>query len=758
MTKTKLPNHFALLWLLFMQPITLHHHLKRCGIYPDASALELWWAEENRAIKRAYVKEMFALLLWVTPAVALLLSIIADALGYPLHPVGVAFGVTAGMAAGVTAGMAAGVAFGVTAGMTVGVAFGVAVGVADGVIAGVARVALGVAFGVALGVALGVAAGVTVGVAVGVAELMKKLVGMIVIMGVMIGVILGFKEGVVIGIMTGMLVSISFTLSLYLIYTRLIPFYLIELLLQPFFYLAQRSTNRSTLYFVPVLYHDLSYFPHPFLLSHILLNADTHPETVARVLNACAIAPGQRKIGQAALAHLQARELTTLAQKHQFKAAVDLQGQWLSGIEGADNKLLAFRDTARYLQAAFDTDNGYHRLQHLETTTKSLQALANQLRGDDSLLARVLTDTLHIWENVTASLCRDTQARATVIPNPFRFDNPLNPENDQPIFRGRENLIQRLAALLAHPEESASIALLGPRRCGKTSLLKMLPAKVPDAVFVFFDIQDNPMDSPLAFFQALAKRAREQAQRDRRLELPLILPDAPPFSALTQWFDSLETIGKTSGHRILLCLDEFERLETSFPGTRNDLLKLMGLFRATIQHRSHVRLLVSGAAPFDELDNLWSDHLINVQELRIGLLDRDNSLNLLRKPIPAFPDEAIPLTVAKAIFERVNGQPYLLQLYAKLLVDHLNENEREQANIQDVEHIENLVLSQARSYFSNVFSKKPNIQTALKNLALSKPAQLDRRTHRWLKRRYLLNEQEQLSIPVFGRWIREGNR
>jgi hypothetical protein len=709
MQKTKLPGQFALLWLLFMQPITLHHRLKACGIEkPDVLAWQLWWAKENRAINRAYIKKMFALLLWATPVGALLLSIFADVLSYPLNPVKVAVGVAVGMAVGVTVGMAVGVVVGVALGVALGVVVGVVVGV-------VGSVALGVVVGVVVAIlAFGVAVDVAIDVADGVADVS--------------------------------FIPISANL-------RLILFYPIELLLQLIFYTVQILTNRSTLHLVPVLYHELSYFPHSFLLRHILINADTHPKTVARVLDACAIAPGQQRIGQTALAHLQANELATLAKNHQFQSVIDLQSQWLSGVESADKKLLAFRDTARYLQAALNNKTAYHRLQHIKSAEKALTALTNQLRSDDSLLARLLTNTLHTWQNVTARLRQETEASANIIPNPFRASKPLTPNYDRAIFRGRDELIQRIAALLAHPDESSSIALLGPRRCGKTSILKMLPALVPDAVFVFFDIQGNPMDTPMDFFQALAKRAKEQAQQDRRLDLPP-LPDALPFKALSQWFENLEKLGKTQGHRILLCIDEFERLETHFPGDKTDLLKFMGLLRATIQHRRHLRLLVSGAAPFDELDILWSDHFINVQELRVGLLERQTSLDLLTKPIPEFPVDAIPQTVAAAIFERVNGQPFLLQLYAYLLVNHLNEATRVQAELKDVTIIENIVLSQAKNYFRNIFFTAPeNVQTALKNLALGKTA--PHNCHRWLKRRCLLNEQEKLSIPVLGAWILE---
>jgi len=108
--------------------------------------------------------------------------------------------------------------------------------------------------------------------------------------------------------------------------------------------------------------------------------------------------------------------------------------------------------------------------------------------------------------------------------------------------------------LLADPDHSASIVLLGPRRCGKTSLLKMLPALLPDAQCVFFDLQDNPVDSAAGFFAALARQAREQARRDRQWELPP-LPEGSAFEAGAAWFQALEEAA--GDRRILISIDEF---------------------------------------------------------------------------------------------------------------------------------------------------------------------------------------------------------
>ena len=182
----------------------------------------------------------------------------------------------------------------------------------------------------------------------------------------------------------------------------------------------------------------------------------------------------------------------------------------------------------------------------------------------------------------------------------------------------------------------------------------------------------------------------------------------------------------------------------------------MGLFRATIQHRRKVRLLVSGVAPFEELGPLWNDHFINVRELRIGHLDEETSIELLLKPIPDFPPHAVPLEVARHIFERTAGQPYLLQLFGTLLINRLNEQDRTEALMEDIGAVEQEAISQGRYYFGNVYKDAPPAaREALETLALGGTSNIAGPTRRWLERRCLIDEQSALQIPVLGAYIRE---
>src|ERR1035438_2404045 len=73
---------------------------------------------------------------------------------------------------------------------------------------------------------------------------------------------------------------------------------------------------------------------------------------------------------------------------------------------------------------------------------------------------------------------------------------------------------------------------------------------------------------------------------------------------------------------------------------------------AAVQHRRRVRLLVSGSAPFDELDRVWDDHFISARQIKLPFLDELTAIGLLTQPDPGFPADAIPTEVAQEVFER----------------------------------------------------------------------------------------------------------
>ena len=725
------PGFWRFAWLFFMQPISLHRLLKGWRIEdPDEPGFQFWRRRLDLSeAERWWIGASGRLLLLLTPVLSFGLAGLFELAGFPVNYRGVAMGVAMGVAFGVAWGVAR-VAWGVAMGVAFGVAWGVAWGVDAGVTVGVNR-------GVAFGVALGVVAGVFGGVAKGVAVRLNRGVAFGVAMGVAMGVAEGVAVGVAVGV-AGAVACIAVILRVPVFVAELAP--------------AVAASLAGRVNWCPVLFHDLSYFPHPLLLQTIVDNAAGNPAMARRVLDACAIAPGQRRIGQRAEAELQARDLSRLIRTGQLTDLIELNAAWLPGKQGASPLLLAFGEAAQYLSAAREALNPHHRVGHLSKLSDSLRAIENQMRSESS----PFQEALLLLQEIAQTELRQakTDAERTLF-NPFRAGEPLSPEEGPELFVGRESAIREIEELLVDPSHSASVLLLAPRRCGKSSLLKMLPAKLPDAVCVFFDLQAHPVSSSASFFEKLAEQAVLAGKLDRRIAIPP-LPKGPPIEAAAKWLDQLEAIA--GSRRILLAIDEFERLEDLFPGSRQEFLQLMGLLRATIQHKRKVRLLVSGAAPFDELSSVWDDHFINTQQVRLNFLNAPTTEGLLCRPTPEFPTDLISAEVAARIYQRTGGQPYLVQMYGSKLVGRLAQapGGRRPAAVDDVDAIEPRVLEAADSFLRHSFTSAPeDVKPWLEKLASGEANgnEASPKVRQWLNRRNLLTPAGELSVPALGTWI-----
>ncbi|MEK8015483.1 MAG: hypothetical protein VSS75_001360, partial [Candidatus Parabeggiatoa sp.] len=107
--EAKLPNLLSLLWLILIQPNTLRHRLKACGIEnPDASIFKLWFAQdETRSIKRQYVKKFLLLLLVIMPIISWAITYLffGSLLGFSINFSGWTAFLLGGIVGGLVGGM-----------------------------------------------------------------------------------------------------------------------------------------------------------------------------------------------------------------------------------------------------------------------------------------------------------------------------------------------------------------------------------------------------------------------------------------------------------------------------------------------------------------------------------------------------------------------------------------------------------------------------------------------------------------------------
>lgn len=237
------------------------------------------------------------------------------------------------------------------------------------------------------------------------------------------------------------------------------------------------------------------------------------------------------------------------------------------------------------------------------------------------------------------------------------------------------------------------LALIGPRKVGKTSLLLeaarqseevavvMVDAmeRAPPTVEMFRTLTLRALDALLAerLGASLERRARDP-QRFRRLlygldgfsadlrtELDRLATEPATPEALFAWLSLPEEVASQIGRRLVVAIDEVQELAQLQSRTFDPFPTL----RAAWQHHQHVAYIISGSAP-SALRTLVTDrhspffqhfHIVDV-----GPFEEPDSVQLLVSEAP--PDRPIPPELATTVHDVTGGHPFYLQLFGEALV------------------------------------------------------------------------------------------
>jgi uncharacterized protein len=250
---------------------------------------------------------------------------------------------------------------------------------------------------------------------------------------------------------------------------------------------------------------------------------------------------------------------------------------------------------------------------------------ALQLKGIKGKTKLHRVRTLHVWPAGT--------------PNPFIHRGGITAAAD---FFDREQEQRTLRAYL-HGRQNCQI--VGPRRIGKTSLLRQVERAAADwdeqTVVAYLDLQDPRCYTLTGWLSQAAKQCKWST----------------PATTLTDFAECVEA-AQAQGLRPVLCLDEFEELTTRRAEFTRDFFLTL---RACAQQG--LSIVTASQRPLSELTDRGdptSPFYNTFPLLRLGPFrpaDAQDFLNLHRPGTPAFtPNERA------AILEFAKGHPLALQV------------------------------------------------------------------------------------------------
>ncbi len=484
-----------------------------------------------------------------------------------------------------------------------------------------------------------------------------------------------------------------------------------------------------------------------------------------------------------ALRDLEEREtLRHIAQAFEYLARVLLQEsrlidpRWAASFARLND---VSREAARYLTLR----SRQERRKTLDEMLLNLKRVPNR-SYDYLLLRRRLELIVKRW----SAVIEQELERISWAPQEFGYlDNPyisgaaLGTQSQQ--FVGRYDLVRQLEQALHKGENRPYFFLTGERRMGKTSTLNQLPVLLgARCVPLIFDLQQRSISANIATFLFQIASEASRALDARGIRVPQleyeVLNKARQenevlvYRYVDRWLSEVEAALERRDRVLLLAFDEFEKLEEAGHARFLDVPLLLDWFRSVIQHRPRVALLFSGVESPGEMDTHWAGHFVNVKTLHVGFLHPSEARRLVSHPVADYPGESIfDEGVIEQIISLTGCHPFLVQAVCSELIDVLNADLRDHAQLDDVKTaVENVLESWGETYFRDLWERTdPEQRACLHTLRILGGATLQQirehsnldlqRTRQVLqtlcKRDLVRADQDlyHLAVPIFSAWL-----
>ncbi len=437
--------------------------------------------------------------------------------------------------------------------------------------------------------------------------------------------------------------------------------------------------------------------------------------------------PTQARIGRGALMEITARRLQSLNTVQEIAQAAEAFPGWqaeaaklgvgrarLPAVLGRAVEGLATlsQHAAQHLTATLP----HNRRRAVERLRQEADELAESLALESGGVARLFGAVARKWGGVAAARLAEieqTDGAGDFIANPYVFGQPIE-ETETNLFVGRRDVVREIETSLLGTAQKPALVLWGPRRMGKTSVLLQLPRLLgPRFAAAFLDMQGVQVrESVGAFFHSVASAAvAALARRNVEIEGPdESALSSSPFGAFAAWLAEVEErLGEE--RYLLLCLDEFERLEASIRAGKLPE-ELMDQIRHTIQHHSQIVLLFAGSHRPDEMELNWPDALISTRLVRVSYLREDEARQLITEPVPGFGASYLPGSVEQ-ILSVTRCQPNLVQAVCYELVNVLIAEGRREVRREDVDRAVEQAFETAHLYFAETWRQMGELQQNL---------------------------------------------
>jgi hypothetical protein len=273
--------------------------------------------------------------------------------------------------------------------------------------------------------------------------------------------------------------------------------------------------------------------------------------------------------------------------------------------------------------------------------------------------------------------------------NPYIVGNPIKTKT---MFYGREDDFEFIRRKLESGSKSYIIVLSGERRSGKTSILfQILNGQLGENFIpILIDMQTMAgLKNEGEFFEKFAQETLKYIDDSFSISNYNFHSESEsPYKVFSKLLDDIHRAYPNKNKLILV--DEYELIEIkSKEGSLspNFVPYLSGL----LESEKHISFIFTGSRTLEERGNDYWQNLFGKSLFRnVSFLSEQDTMRLITQPV----DGQITFNndVLDSIYRLTSGQPFYTQIVGQNIVDYVNETEKTNIELNDLNQIVNEIL------------------------------------------------------------------
>jgi len=301
----------------------------------------------------------------------------------------------------------------------------------------------------------------------------------------------------------------------------------------------------------------------------------------------------------------------------------------------------------------------------------------------------------------------------TPITNPYIVGNPIKTKK---MFYGREDDFEYIRRKLESGGKSYIIVLSGERRSGKTSILfQILNGRLGDNFIpILIDMQTMAgLKNEAEFFEKFALETIKNLDDSlKQKKYDFHSNDASPYKVFSQLLNDIHATYPKQNK--LFLIDEYELIETK--STEGSLSpNFIPFLSGVLESDLHISFIFTGSKTLQERGTSFWQNLFGKSLFRnVSFLSEQDTFRLITEPVKG--QITYDEKVLDAIYRLTSGQPFYTQIVGQNIVDFVNENERTQITLEDLDQIVNEILENPLPQMIYFWNSLPQSQMLMLSL------------------------------------------